>query len=349
MSESKDITVIDLRQVFSRIWARKMLFVKVLPVVFALSCLYIVCIPRTYTTSCKLAPEVNGTVGGGTLGALASNFGIDIAEINTTDAITPMLYPDLMEDNKFVVELFPIVVKKLDGSLQTTYEDYLRNNQQYPWWTGGIAWVKSLFKREKKDADLGGVSEPSPYILSKDDDDLAKAIRGRVSLSMDKKTGVITVEVEDQDPLICKTIADSVSTHLQQFITEYRTNKARTDLEFYDKLARDAKGEYDSLRRKYNSLADANQNVILHRVKSKQDDLENEMMLKFQAYSNLTAMFQQALAKVQERTPAFTQLKGAEMPLKPARPKRMIFVLGMTFLAAVAISLYAFRGLIFSE
>ena len=343
MTENKDTNVIDLRQVFSQIWARKMLFVKVLPAVFVLSCLYIICIPRSYTTTCKLAPEVNGSTGGGALGSLASNFGIDISQIETTDAITPMLYPDLMEDNKFVVDLFPVMVKKADGSLQTSYRDYLEKHQAYPWWTYCFAWVKSLVKSKEEDMAISD-EEYNPYILA-----ICKAIRSNVTLDMDKKKGVITISVSDQDPLICKTLADSISTHLQQFIAEYRTNKARIDLKYYRKLTEDAKAEYDSIRKKYNSYADANQNVILQRVKSKQDDMESEMMLKFQTYSNLTAMYQQALAKVQERTPAFTVLKGAEMPLKPAKPKRMLFVLGMVVLASVAISLYSIRQLIFGE
>ena len=348
ITENKDTNVIDLRQVFSQIWARKMLFVKVLPAVFVLSCLYIICIPRSYTTTCKLAPEVNNSTPGGTLSSLASSFGIDIAEMNTTDAITPMLYPDLMEDNKFVVGLFPIIVKKADGSLQTSYKDYLKNHQAYAWWTYCFAWVKSLVKSEEEDM-ANSDEEYNPYILAKDDDGLCKAIRSNVTLDMDKKTGVITISVADQDPLICKILADSVSTHLQQFITEYRTNKARTDLEFYRKLTQDAKHDYDSVRRKYNAFVDANQNMVLQSYKSKQDDLENESALLYQTYTTLNTMLQQSVSKVQERTPAFTMLKGAEMPLKAAKPKRMIFVLGMVLLASVAISLYSIRQLIFRE
>lgn len=342
MSETKDINVIDLRTVFRSIWARKMLFVKVLPVVFVLSCLYIICIPRTYTTTCKLAPEVNNAAGGGMLGSLASNLGIDFSQVETGDAITPMLYPDLMEDNKFVVDLFGISVKKVDGSLNTTYGDYLRHYQERPWWAGGIGWFKSLFKKKEVEGVSSDV-EPSPYILSKDDDDLCNAIRANIQLAMDKKTGVITISTSDQDPLICKTIADSVSVHLQQFITEYRTNKARVDMKFYEKLTHDAKLEYDSIRRKYNALVDANQNVILQRYKSKQDDIENEMLLKFNTYTSLNTLLQQSISKVQERTPVFTVLKGAEMPLKAAKPKRMIFVIGMVFLAFIGIVVYILR------
>ena len=344
MKENKNTDIIDLRLVFRSIWARKMLFFKVLPIVFVLSCLYIICIPRTYTTSCKLAPEVNNAAGGGALGSLASNLGIDFTQVETGDAITPMLYPDLMEDNKFVVDLFKVKVKKSDGSVETTYDDYLRHHQDSPWWAGGIRWFKSLFKSKKNDG-LGAEIEPSPYILSKDDNDLANAIRGNIQLAMDKKTGVISILVDDQDPLICKTLADSVSVHLQQFITEYRTNKARTDLKFYEKLTHDAKAEYDSIRRKYNALVDANQNVILQRYKSKQDDIENEMILKFNTYTSLNTLLQQSISKVQERTPVFTVLKGAEMPLKASKPKRMIFVIGVCLLASFGITVYVLKGI----
>ena len=71
MKENKNTDIIDLRLVFRSIWARKMLFVKVLPIVFVLSCLYIICIPRYYSSEAKLAPEMGGS-GGGTHTVLLS-------------------------------------------------------------------------------------------------------------------------------------------------------------------------------------------------------------------------------------------------------------------------------------
>ena len=102
MEENKELVVIDLRIIINRIVAKKKLFYKVLPIVFVLSCAYILCIPRTYTSSLSLAPEASSAPGvGGTIGSLASSFGIDLGNMETTDAINPMLYPDLME--KFVL------------------------------------------------------------------------------------------------------------------------------------------------------------------------------------------------------------------------------------------------------
>jgi uncharacterized protein involved in exopolysaccharide biosynthesis len=47
-----------------------------------------------------------------------------------------------------------------------------------------------------------------------------------------------------------------------------------------------------------------------------------------------------AKAKVLERTPVFTVIKGADVPIKPAGPKRMLFVAGMLLLTFIGTSAY---------
>ena len=42
----KDENVIDVRKIIAKIWHKRKLFAKVLPVVFLVSCIYIVFIPR---------------------------------------------------------------------------------------------------------------------------------------------------------------------------------------------------------------------------------------------------------------------------------------------------------------
>lgn len=340
-----EITSIDIKQVLREIWKRRMLFVKVLPTVFVLSCLYIICIPRTYTTNCRLAPEINTSTGGGMLSSLASSFGLDFSQMETTDAITPMLYPDLMDDNRFVVDLFPIMVRKADGSVQTDYYDYLLHHQSYPWWGSVMGWLKSLLRSEEKDGG-GTALETSPYILSRTDHDLVTAIRGRINISIDKKTGVITITVDDQDPYICKTMADSVSIHLQQFITQYRTNKARVDEEYYRNLVEKATRDYEEACEEYADMSDANSGLVLNRFQLKLSNLEKRMDLKYAALQSLTGQLQAASAKVQERTPVFTVLKGAEMPIKPDKPKRMIFVITMVLLAGFCVGLYILKDIL---
>lgn len=342
MENKKELEVIDLRVIFSKIWSGRKLFYKVLPVTFVLSCAYILCIPRTYTSSLSLAPEMSNSAGmGGTLGSLASSFGIDLGNIETTDAINPMLYPDLMDDNGFVVGLFGIKVKSLDGEISCNYFDYLQKHQESPFWVTAINSIKKLLpKKGDPLAKHGKAGERDPYILSRSQNDVAETIRGNITISFDKKTAVISISTKAQDALIAKTLCDSVKERLQVYITNYRTNKARVDEQYYKKLLGEAKHDYECARQLYGSYADANTDVTLVSFRAKQEDLENDMQLKYNTYSTIMAQYQAAKAKVQERTPAFSVVKGAAVAVKATGPKRMIFVLAMLFLAFVFTSLY---------
>ena len=162
-------------------------------------------------------------------------------------------------------------------------------------------------------------------------------------MRVDKKTGIISIKTTAQDALICKALADSACAHLQAFITEYRTKKAIIDKEYYKQLTEEAKENYEKARRLYASYADANSEVVLASYRTKLDDLENDMQLKFNAYTALSNQLQQAKAKVQERTPAFSILKGASVPIKASKPKRMIFVLAMLIFATLATSAYLLK------
>lgn len=338
MAENKELEVINIRQILKVLWKGRKTYYKTLPAVFLISCIYIVFVPRYYTCSVMLAPETEAPNTSGMLGSLASSFGFDIGSLANQDAISPTLYPELMESNDFVVSLFPVQVTTEDGELTTSYYDYISSHQKASPWSMPLIWTKNLINSMFEDKEEGGEEKINPFRLTRQQEKIAKAMRSNITCSVDKKTDVITIMVNDQDPLICATMADSVRTRLQDFITDYRTSKARIDLEFYKKLTAEAKADYEKVRRQYVSMSDANNDIILKSVQSKIADLENDMQLKYNTYNALNTQLQAARAKVQERTPAFTVLQGASVPLKATGPKRMIFVFGMTFLAFLVIT-----------
>lgn len=340
MEDINQSNVIDVRLVFNKLWSKRKLFYKTLPIAFVLSCFIILCVPRYYTTEVKLAPETENSGASGAISSLASSFGFDLSEMQTSDAITPLLYPDLMEDNAFVTSMFNIKVKDQEGEINTTYHDYLKKHQKKAWWSYIFDWLKSLIP---KSASKGGSDEKfNPYYLSRDEDNIANSIRDNINITIDKKTGVITINTKAQDALICKTLGDSVKERLQKFITAYRTSKARIDYEYYKELTQEAKEDYEKARQRYAATSDASTNISLRSIELKLEDLENDMQLKFNSYTTMNTQLQASKAKVQERTPAFTLLKGASVPVKPSGPKRMIFVLAMMFLTFIGTSLYAY-------
>lgn len=97
---------------------------------------------------------------------------------------------------------------------------------------------------------------------------------------------------------------------------------------------------YRKARNQYAYYADANNDVMLESVKSKLEELENDMQLKYNQYTSYNTQYQIAVAKLREKTPVFTKLQGASVPQKPAGPKRILTIIGallFTFFIILAI------------
>jgi len=66
------------------------------------------------------------------------------------------------------------------------------------------------------------------------------------------------------------------------------------------------------------------------------------MQLKFNAYNAISAQLQEAKAKVQQETPAFTTLQSATVPVGPSAPRKSRILLVWLFLAFLGTTLWAF-------
>ena len=347
-NKEEHLKQIDVLAIAKEMKKHKKQYLIALPVTFVFSCLLILCVPRYYSSTAKLAPEIS-SFSSSSLGDIASSFGFDLGGSSANgDAIFPELYPELIESNDFMVGMFDVKVKSKDGSINTTYYDYLATKRQTPWWTKAYNSVKQLFDTPDS-TPVSKNGKVNPFQLTRRQDQIARLMSKNIKCDIDKKNYVISISVEDQDPLICATLADTVQAKLQDFITSYRTKKAKKDLEYYKKLSSDAKSKYERIRQQYGSYSDANQDVVLESYRLKANDMENEMQLLYNTYTSLQAQVQQAQAKLLMQTPAFTTLQSASVPLKPAGPKRMLFVLGMTFLAFIVVTVYSIRKMIFRE
>ena len=339
-----------LGQLWQDIKKHRSLYYKVLGITFIASAIITLSIPNYYKCTVMLAPEMpGGTKGTSGLASLASSFGVNLNSASGADALMPNLYPDLMNSVAFRASLFPVKVQQEDGDTAMTYYDYLENYQRLPWWSAGMkavgngisSVISSLFGAEEKTSNRS--DKVNPFRLTKEETAIVEAMKEKVVCDVDKKTFVITIDVTDQDPLIAATMADSVQTRLQDFITDYRTRKARVDLAYNQKLFKEAQARYEKARLRSAAYSDANRHTIFAGKQSEQTKLENEMQLQFRAYSQVAAQLQLAEAKVQEETPAFTTLQPATVPIKKVGPKRTFIVLIFLFLAILATTVFVFH------
>lgn len=289
--------------------------------------------PKTYTSTVMLAPEESGAGFSGSISSLASMVGMNLKIGQTGDALYPEIYPDLVSSTDFAVGLFPIQISTQTGDTRCDYYTYITKHTKtalidYP--KAGLALLMKKLKGKEGMPKGTFAANRTPLWLTSEQYDVVKNIHGNVKCSVDKKTNVITITVDDQDPLVAALMADSIKSHLQVSITEYRTKKAKVDLEYMQTLYHEARQQYDKARQLYASYADANQEVNLQAYKMKETDLENDMQLKYNIYQQVVEQLQLAQAKVQERTPAFTVVQSATVPIKhSSRPKAVTILMWM--------------------
>lgn len=294
--------------------------------------------PKEYKASVMLAPEsTTGNSLTSNISSIASMVGMDMDFGSSSDAIYPELYPDLIGSNDFIVSLFPVEVTTKDGSVTTDYYDYLLNHTKKAWYTFPARLLHDIVAKLKTDdvPFTGDSTKVNPFHLSKMQYNIAHKIGKSINCTVDKKTSVITIEVTDQDPVISAVMADSIKNRLQAFITQYRTQKARNDLAYMEKLFMESKEEYVTARQQYAAYSDANQDLILQTYRAKQEDLENEMQLKYNAYTQMYEQLQISKAKVQESTPAFTVVQSASVPLKHINKSKLMVMTIFMFLGFV--------------
>ena len=343
--------VIDLTKVAKTLWQKRRTFYKIWAWTFVLSCIWILPQPRYYTCEVKLAPEMNGDQGMGGLSGLASSFGIDFGGANGQDAIYPELYPELFENPEFIVGLYGIHVNTKDGDISTDYFSYMKQHQKSNLLTWPFRYVKGyinkLLTEEDKTPRASGAGGVNPFMMNRKDYDLMLSIMGHINCTVDKKNYVISINIKDQDPLVCATMADSVKKHLQDFITQYRTSKASEDVIHYQHMRDSAEIEYNDAMERYSRFCDTHRDIILQSYQSSRDKLESELNLKQNSLSTMETQLQSSKFKLQEKTPAFTTLKSAIVPVKPAGPKRMLFVIGMLIMVTIVGGVWMTRKEIF--
>lgn len=338
----------DFVKAFCTLWGKKKLFFTVWCITFVLSCIWILPQPRTYTCVTTVAPESSDQSVGGNLASLASSFGINIGS-NGQDAIYPQIYPNLFESTEFLVELCDIQITTKDGMLQTDYFDYMKNHQKvnvllYPiQWT--LLQINNLrFGSETTPAVSGGDGKRlDPFCLDRKTSLLFLQIRENIKCAYSPATDIVTITVEDQDPLVCALMADSVKQHLQNYITKYRTQKARLDYAYYTDIYNQSRAEYESAATAYAEYCDAHQNIISTSTRTRRDELQAEMQRRSSIMDAVATRLEAAQAKVQEVTPAFTTIKNSTVPYRASKPKRMIFVLAMLILSTFGTAAWILR------
>lgn len=335
-TEDDDELQIDWMGILRQVLAIRKKLYKAAAVGVVLGILIALGTPKQYTVSITLSPEMGSGKSGSGLASMAASFLGGSIGSDSPDALNATLVPDIVASTPFLMELFDARVVSQDKQIDTTFTAYL--DEQKSSWIGyvlkapgmAISGIKSLFSdKEEKTATI----QKGAIELNEKDAAKLEGLRQQIMADVDKKTAITTLSVTLQDPKVTATIADSVVSKLQQYITAYRTSKAKEDCQYLEKLYKERQQEYYDAQQRYARYVDANSNVVFQSTLAERERLQNDMNLAYQVYSQVAQQLQVARAKVQEEKPVFAVVEPAVVPLNPSGTSRKVIVLGFIFLA----------------
>lgn len=336
-TEDDDEVQIDWMGILRQLFAIRKKLYKAAAVGVVLGILIALGTPKQYTVSITLSPEMGGDKSGSGLASMAASFLGGSIGSDSPDALNATLTPDIVASTPFLLELFDARVVSQDKQIDTTFTVYL-DEQKSSWMSYvlkvpgmAIDGIKSLFsnaEQKETETEQQGTIELKPKDASK-----LSSLRQQITAEVDKKTAITTLSVTLQDPKVTATIADSVVSKLQQYITTYRTSKAKEDCQYLEKLYKERQQEYYDAQQRYARYVDANSNVVFQSTLAERERLQNDMSLAYQVYSQVAQQLQVARAKVQEEKPVFAVVEPAVVPLNPSGTSRKVIVLGFIFLA----------------
>lgn len=333
-----DIYFVDIFRLFRKKWKTigiTTLVFTVLGLVVALGT------PAEYTSQVKIVPEGLRS-SAGNISDLAAIAGVDVNMTNRSDAISPMVYPDVISSVPFLVHLSKVKVP-VNQTNKTLY-DYMTQDVKAPLLLmiaglplQAVAAVRSLLP---SDSDtLKKLNQTiQAYNLTEIQEQTLLGINQRITIDVDKKKRILTVSVSMQDPKVCAVVADSVVSFLNDFIIQYRTEKAKRDYQFTAGLVEKAKQDYYTAQARYAHYSDANNNEIKNSVTIERDRLFSEQQLAFSVYSNLAQQLETAKIRVQEQTPCISMIEPARIPVYKSNLSKLT-LLGISVLLGVFVSL----------
>jgi uncharacterized protein involved in exopolysaccharide biosynthesis len=297
--------------------------------------------PNEYTSTASVMPELESSSAGGLskFAGLASLAGVDLSSMSSSDAIRPDLYPSVINNTSFFLYLLEQDVKTSEKDKENFLDFYIKTYElEADTVTNKKGFISSLR------GSLGiapkvivkSVSFSDFIYLPKYKGEIIETLKEKIVANMDKRTGIISVSVELPDPITAAYVAKISMDYLTNFVTNYRTEKSRQDLNFLAEQLGAAKGKYYNTQSKKAQYSDDFQSatIRLQTADIQRERIEADYRVSSTFYTELMKQYESAKMDLQKQTPVFKTLEQPIIPYEKSGPRRSItlvifFIMGL--------------------
>ena len=263
---------IDLIEVVKKLWTKRKFIIKVTVIWACLGVLVALFSAKEFSADCTIVPQTGDKTAGGNLGGLAAMAGINFGVISEGDVLSPKIYPKILASVPFQKEIMQTEIKFEDYEHPVKLFDYFMNEDYQKFSLIGTAikytiglpgliisairgeeptaikytiglpgLIISAIRGEEPEPEYGGGVASSLQILSKDESECMKILNDKISMNLNEKDGYITITVYMPEPLAAAQLAFKVQMLLQQYVTDFKIEKVKANLDFVEGRYQEAK------------------------------------------------------------------------------------------------------------
>lgn len=337
LNQDQNLDEIDLRDLILPLWKARKQILTIATICGILGGIIGFLTPATYTASSTFLPQTSQGGGGlsGSLGGLASLAGINLSTgAGGGGEIPPSMYATVLASEPFRKRILDAKIWVNGDSV--TYRTYLENQPNsvlgtIKEYTIGLP-AKLIGVLSNSEENKYSGTETSLQPLSDEEYKLQNALAEKISLTNDKKEGVVSLTVVEGDPMIAAQVAKVTEEVLQDWIIEHKVKNAKAQYDFIAKQFESKQKEFFSIQDQLAGYMDRNQNVLSATYLTRLERLQAEFDLVNTVYSELAKQKEQAAIQLSKETPTFSILDPVKVPKEKTGPKKSIYVLGAFFI-----------------
>lgn len=334
---------IDLIALAKTTWNKRAFIIKTILAFAIVGVVVALLSPKEYTASTKMVPQVStgGSRMGG-LSSLASMAGINLNLNSEVTELMPQTYPQVLKSAPFQLQLMnaKYTFTEIDQpvSLFEYYTEYSNPNalaviKKYTIGLPGV--IVGALRGEKTEKQESTNTNNETINLTEDQEQVRKILSSNVSLEINDQEGFIQLSSSFPEPKLAAQVAQKAKELLQQYITEFKIEKAKAQLQFIEERYNEKKEEFEQAQEALAAFRDRNKNVTSAMALTDQEQLQNEYQLAFEVYSSLAQQLEQARIKVKEDTPVFAVIQPVVVPSERSKPKRTMILAIWIFLGII--------------
>ena len=334
---------IDLLELVKTLWNGRRTIILSIVICTFLGVAIALLSPVQYTASTVMVPQLGGEgqskLGG--LGGLAALAGINL-DMNQGNELSPIVYPQIVNSIPFQLELMKTPLNFKDHAEPVTLFDYytiynkssvIEAVKKYTIGLPGLL-IKAI-KGKPEELKLPADSTNRPILLTADQVTVQKILDGLVSLDLNAKDGYITLTTRMPEAMAAAQLAQKAQVLLQKYITEFKIEKTKANLNFIQERYDDTKAEFEKAQVSLAMATDRNKNFTSGLPQIEIDRIQTRYTIAFSVFQELAKQLEQAKIQVKKDTPIFTIVEPVTVPSEKSKPKKSMIVLIWLFLGGI--------------